>query len=158
MGMTEQQRLAAFSDTVRNSTLKRLKRVPEGAENWSIAPGAMSFADIAYHILENDRALFKIFETKRIGAHIGEAGAITIQTRSEFEDLIEELKKTKKERSTFIYDLTPADLDVIVEAERIRGVERIPAGTLILEVLDHEVHHRGQLAAYLRVHEAGVQT
>jgi uncharacterized damage-inducible protein DinB len=154
MSFGEQQRLAAFSDTVRNSTLKRLRRVPEGAENWAVREGAMSFADLADHILQCDYALLKIFETKLIGAHVGKAGQRHIETRAEFDDLVGELKQLRKTRREFIGTMTESDFDVIIDAERIRGVERIPAGILMLEMLDHEVHHRGQMALALSLYEA----
>lgn len=154
MSFGEQQRLAAFSDTVRTSTLKRLRRVPEGAENWAVREGAMSFADLADHILKCDSALLKIFETKRIGANVGEAGQRHIESRAEFDELVGELKQQRKTRREFIGEMTEADFDVIIDAERVRGVERIPAGILILEMLDHEVHHRGQMALALSLYEA----
>ncbi len=154
MGGTEQTRMAAFADGVRNSTLKRLKRVPEGSENWAITAGAMSFADLAHHIIQCDKALLKVFETKHIGKNVGETGQMRVKDREEFNALVQELHDLRRIRSEFIEDFTDADFDVLIDADRIRGVERIPAGLLILETLDHEVHHRGQLAVYLRVLEA----
>jgi uncharacterized damage-inducible protein DinB len=151
MSFGEQQRLAAFSDTVRNSTLKRLRRVPKGAENWAVREGAMNFADLADHILQCDYALLKIFETKLIGANVGKAGQRHIETRPEFDNLIGELKQLRKTRHEFIGTMTESDFDVIIDAERI------PAGILILEMLemlDHKVHHRGQMALALGLYEA----
>jgi hypothetical protein len=60
--MPEGARLAAWSRAVRGSTLKRLRRVPEGFETWSPVPGAMSFAELAHHLAEADRRLFRKLE------------------------------------------------------------------------------------------------
>jgi len=38
--------LKDFCKTVRDSTLKRLKTVPEGYENWRISKNALSFAKL----------------------------------------------------------------------------------------------------------------
>ena len=154
MGGTEQTRMAAFADSVRDSTLKRLKLVPEGSENWAVTRGAMSFADLAHHVIQCDKALIKVFESKHIGKNLGEAGATRITNRADYIALVQELHELKRVRCEVIEELTDADFDVLIDADRIRGVERIPAGLLILETLDHEIHHRGQLALYLRVLES----
>ena len=46
--------LIDFCRVVRDSTLKRLKIVPEGYENWRISKNALSFAEIAKHLIESD--------------------------------------------------------------------------------------------------------
>lgn len=150
----ELNRLSGFSDTIRNSTLKRLRLVPEGAEDWSLRDGGMSFNDLAHHLIQCDRALLKIFESKSIGKNLGQAGQATAKGAEGLAGYIEELKSIKTMRSQFILDLMPEDFDVLIDAERIRGVERIPAGLLILETLDHETHHRGQMSVYLSAYEA----
>jgi len=52
MNSTDLEHLAAFSDRVRDSTLKRVRRVPDGKENAAFPHGAMSFADIADHLID----------------------------------------------------------------------------------------------------------
>jgi len=54
---SEGQRLCELSHAIRESSLKRLRLVPRGAENWRLAPATMSFADIAQHLIDADRAL-----------------------------------------------------------------------------------------------------
>ena len=68
------------------------------------------------------------------------------------DSLIERLKDLKEQRFRLISGMTNEQFNVVIEADRIRGVEHIPFGGLILEMLDHEVHHRGQLSTYLRVY------
>ena len=46
--------LIDFCKAVRDSTLKRLKVVPEGYENWRISKNSLSFAEIAKHLIESD--------------------------------------------------------------------------------------------------------
>ena len=73
---------------------------------------------------------------------------------AEFLELVAELKELRKTRRDFIGQMIEADFDVIIDAERIRGVERIPAGILLLDMLDHERHHRGQIALALSLYES----
>ena len=134
--------------------MKRLKRVAEGAENWAIAEGKLSFADLACHILECDKAVLKIFESNSIGKNLGTPGMAGTVDRAGFDALIAELKEMKVLRHDFIVGLSDDDLNVLIDADRIRGVEKMPTRLLIVEALDHEIHHRGQIATYLGVYES----
>ncbi len=154
MAEADRSRIAGFSVTVRNSTLRRLRAVPEGAENWAIGEGAMSFADIAHHLLQCDYGLMKVFETDKLVAHVGSPGLCVAESRQDYMAILEELQSTKSERHDFIMMMTQEQLDRVLDVERARGTERIPSGILVLEMLDHEIHHRGQVATYLRVHQA----
>ncbi len=152
MSAGAQPLLATFSNTIRNSTLKRLRKVPTGAENWAPFDGGMSFADLAYHIIECDVALIRTAELRQMDKNLGTPGAMPIGCREEFESLIDRLRDLKLERFQMIAGLSNEDMNIIVEADRIRGTEHIPFGGLVLEMLDHEIHHRGQLSTYLRVY------
>lgn len=154
MSDAERQLLGQLSNSARNSTIKRLKRVAEGAENWAIAEGKLSFADLARHILDCDKAILKIFESNSIGKNLGEPGVAGTVDREGFEALLVELKEYKTIRHDFIVGLSDDDLNVLIDADRIRGVEKMPTRLLLVETLDHEIHHRGQIAVYLGVYES----
>src|SRR4030042_2553979 len=91
MPSKEGDRLALYSLAVRESSLKRLRLVDNGKENWRIAPKTMSFADVAQHLINSDKWLFKKLEIKTLNAEMGEAGKINIKKRSENIALLEEL-------------------------------------------------------------------
>ena len=55
----ESLRLAEWSVSVRGSSLKRLLLVTSGFENWRLTPGSMSFADLAFYLIEADEWLFR---------------------------------------------------------------------------------------------------
>jgi len=55
----ETELLTEFCKSVRGSTIKRLELVPESYENWKVSPGALSFAEIAKHIIDLDNWLFE---------------------------------------------------------------------------------------------------
>ncbi len=54
---SEGKRLAEFFKAVRESTLKRLRQVPKGYENWQISQDTMNFADVAQHLIDADLML-----------------------------------------------------------------------------------------------------
>ena len=98
----EGQRLAELSEAVRESTLKRLRAVPEGLENWRPVPSAMSFADLAHHIAEAARWLFRKLESPELPPMRGEAGACVVADRAQFLALVEELADLGRRRSALL--------------------------------------------------------
>ena len=97
--------LAEFSNAVRTSTIKRLQLIPAGKENWKISPGAMSSADVAYHLIQTDDWLFKKIGLKDLESIKGDTGAVEIKTRNNYLELIEELNNSGKKRAGFILSL-----------------------------------------------------
>ncbi len=65
--------------------------------------------------------------------------------------LIENLEETKNKRAIFIEGLEQKDYTEIIKAERKSGEEQMTLELLIYKMLDHEIHHRGQLAVYLKM-------
>lgn len=147
--MTEGERLAKFSEAVRESTLKRLTIVPPGAENWRISEGSMSFADIAQHLIDADRWLFKMLETKNCPRMVGVSGSAYIKSRDEYLGLIEELKQTQEMRRTLLEGLPDEEFDIMMHDERFGNVSAW--WVIVRGNLDHEIHHRGQMVAYLKL-------
>ena len=141
--------LAEFSNAVRTSTIKRLQLIPAGKENWRISPGAMSSADIAYHLIQTDYWLFKKIELKDLESIKGSAGTIEIKTRNDYLKLIEELNNSGKKRAGFILSLDDKVFQEQIYDDRF-GKEVSVWWIIVRGNLDHEIHHRGQLSTYLR--------
>jgi uncharacterized damage-inducible protein DinB len=146
----EAENLAAFSRAVRESSLKRLRLVPEGGENWRPTPESMSFADLAKHLIDADDWLFRKLEDRTLEPMVGHAGDAGEVTRGGYLDLLAQLEKTGRRRSNLIAALSPSQLAEPVFDRRFGG-EVTVWWVIVRGNLDHEVHHRGQLAAYLRL-------
>ncbi len=154
---TEAKRLAEFSAAVRDSTLKRLKRVPTGAENWAPRPNAMSFADLARHLVDADEWLFRMLQTKDLEPMEGKAGAESITHRDEYLRLIDELERTGRARRDLLDHMTSGQLDQKIHDARFGGP--VSAWWVVVRGnLDHEIHHRGEINAYLKMAKAGQAT
>ncbi len=102
----ESSRLAEFSTAVRNSTLKRLNNVPIGLENWKISRNAMSFSDVAFHLVECDKWLFQKMIDNDLLPIIGKAGSFIVKERSEYQSLLNELELNGKKRNQLINSLS----------------------------------------------------
>jgi len=83
--------LAAWSRVVRESSLKRLLLVPAGFENWRPVSEVMSFADVAYHLLEADLWLFRKPTDHALEPMHGHAGAVLISASHEYLELLSRL-------------------------------------------------------------------
>ena len=149
MNSLEAQRLAAFARAVRESTLERLRRVPPGQETWRFAPGAMSFADLAQHLVDTDEWFFKKIKVKTLDPILGVAGSVTVANRAEYQALIDALVRTGEQRTNLLESLADDQLDEQIFDARFGG-EVSFWWILVRGNLDHEIHHRGQIASYLR--------
>jgi len=155
MNQRDINRLVDFSDRIRESTVKRLNLVPAGKENTGVPGGAMSPADIAAHLIHIDNVLLELPATRFKGRDLGVAGQRFVADRGEYEDLVSELEGLKDRRSDFIRGLTDADLATSIRFEAVAGQGEMDLGAMLYRLLDHEIHHRGALAVYLRAYEAG---
>jgi uncharacterized damage-inducible protein DinB len=150
MGVKESRRLADFSLAVRESTIRSLKRVAPGMENWRVDEDAMSFADTGHHILEADQWLFKMLKEKNLHPMRGRAHAFEVSDRSQYDSLINELKRAGELRKDLIASMSSEDLAEMIYDERFDG--EVSAWWIVVRGnLDHEIHHRGQIIAYLRM-------
>ena len=151
---TESENLAAFSRAVRESSLKRLRLVPEGRENWRATPETMSFADQARHLIDADEWLFRKLEERALEPMVGQAGDAGEVTRVEYLDLIARLEQTGRQRSDLIAGLSSDQLATPIFDRRFGG-EVTVWWVIVRGNLDHEIHHRGQIATYLRLVSEG---
>ena len=147
--MSESKRLALFSGAVRESTLKRLRLVPEEHENWRISSKAMSFADLAQHLIDADSWLFEKLRIKNLKPMAGRAHLVEIRDRNQYDVLLGELEQTGDHRNSMLDKITDEELSEMIHDDRFGG--EVSAWWIIMRgCLDHEIHHRGQISAYLR--------
>jgi len=149
--MTESEQLAAFAAAVRDSTLKRLRRVPPGWESWRPAIGAMSSADIARHLLDADawlaRQLAEGGQSPLAGPTRPPAAGVGPAPEA-YERLLHDLEVAGQRRCDLLRSFTPESLQGRIRDDRFGG--EVSAWWVIVRGnLDHEIHHRGQIASGL---------
>jgi uncharacterized damage-inducible protein DinB len=109
----------------------------------------MTFADIAHHIAEADRWLFRKLEDPTLSKMEGTAGEASGVTPDEFQELVAQLRLSGEQRVTLLSTLTDSVLNSPMFDDRFGDVT--VWWVIVRGNLDHEAHHRGQLAAYLRI-------
>jgi uncharacterized damage-inducible protein DinB len=142
--------LVEFCKVVRESTIKRLKIVPEGYENWKISPGALSIAEIAKHLIDSDNWLFEKIRNPDLKSIKTETAVIKDCDVDTFKKLIIQLKDTLEIKVNLINSFDQDKLNTKMFDDRFNSEVSIE-WIILRGNLDHEIHHRGQLAACLRV-------
>ena len=108
----------------------------------------MSFADTVRHLIDADKWLFKQLE-KSIPAMKGEAAVEKILNRDEYDSLLDEFESIGKRREELLRTMPDDRFSEIIHDERFGEVT--VWWVIVRGNLDHEIHHRGQIVAYLRV-------
>lgn len=142
--------LAELASAVRTSTLKRLRRVPMGLENWRVDRDAMSFADVAQHLIDADAWLFEKLRNPSLAAMVGRPYSFEAQSRDEYEALLKRLQDSGESRSAMLLAYSDDELSRRIPDSRFEGLVSV-WWVVVRGNLDHEIHHRGQIIAYLRI-------
>ena len=144
------EQLAEYAAAVRDSSLKRLRRVPAEYENWRPSKRALSFADLAHHLVAADEWLFAKLDDPTLRGMVAEAGEAGQVSRAEFLALLERLERSGVRRAEILSNLDAANLERKTPDDRFGG-EVTVWWLAVRGNLDHEAHHRGQIATYLRI-------
>ncbi|MGD8779722.1 MAG: DinB family protein [Ignavibacteria bacterium] len=150
--MISKELLREFTVAVRQSTLKRLLKVPKGYECWKISPGSLSFAEVAQHLIDIDEWLIRKIETPDLKSIKTQTAIMDECSREKFINLINGLKETLEKKLKIIDNFMEEDLKKKLYDDSY-DTEMSMAMLILRRNLDHETHHRGQLAVYLRVLE-----
>lgn len=142
--------LTDFCRAVRGSTIKRLELVPEGYENWKISSDALGFAEIAKHIIDLDNWLFEKIKNPDIESIETETATMENCSRKEYEDLIIELKEILEKKINLINTFDENKLKEKMYDDAY-DTDVSLAWLILRRNIDHEIHHRGQIATYLKV-------
>jgi uncharacterized damage-inducible protein DinB len=109
----------------------------------------MSFADLAHHLIEADEWLFRKLADPGLAPMVGRAGEAGPAGTERYQALLARLEAVGEERAVLLESLSAAQLEATVPDQRFGGDVTV-WWVVVRGNLDHEVHHRGQLAAWLR--------
>jgi len=142
--------LIDFCKAVRNSTIKRLKVVPGGYENWRISKNSLSFAEISKHLIDSDDWTINKIKNPGIKSILAVEGSIEDCSSEEFFSFISALEQSLERKIKFIDSLDKEKMESKIYDDRFNDEVNIE-WVFLRGNLDHEIHHRGQIAVYLRM-------
>lgn len=149
MNKTAENIINLFND-VRASSLKRFRLVPEGKENWRITDNKMRITDIVQHLIECDKWMIEKLKNPDLKAIDGVVDSVIISAREEYEDLLNELEEILQPKILAVKNLTYWEFDKIIPDDRFDKKVNIWY-SIVRGNIDHEVHHLGQISAYLQI-------
>jgi len=152
--MNELENIIELFITVRESTQKRLALIPEGFEEWRLAEDKMSIADIVQHLIDLDYWTIEKLREPGLKAIDGVVNSVQIKSREDFNKLVEKLNTALKHKIEFFSGLSPQDLKIKIYDDRFDKEASI-WWIIMRGNIDHEIHHRGQLSAYLQMINSG---
>lgn len=146
--MTEGERLARFSEWVRESSLKRFKQVSPNDRGWRPSAGQLSFADILKHLGDADRWIMAIL---RKDEQIPSADIKPGDGKPEnWAGYLSALESLGKEKAGLLKKMSEAELSK--ELDDWEAVGKISMWLILMRGnLDHEIHHRGSLQTMLNL-------
>jgi len=139
----------AYVDSVRGRTRRVVETIPADRVEWAHRDGAFTLADIVRHIGATERYMFAETARGGVSTYPGHGRELA----DGYDAIIAYLDRTHEEALAIYRSLSPEDL---------AGRCTTPAGTRISTwkwlraMIEHEVHHRGQL--YLMLGMLGVET
>ncbi|MBZ5603520.1 MAG: DinB family protein [Acidobacteriia bacterium] len=132
----------SYFESIRKRTMRVLQATPADKLEWRHSEGVFSMGDLARHIAAVERYTFA---ENVFGRPSRYQGCGTDQADG-LENVVAFLEKMHAETVQLLKPLTPEDL------ER-KGItpqgKPAPAGALLRAMIEHEVHHRGEMYVYL---------
>jgi uncharacterized damage-inducible protein DinB len=132
----------SYFRSVRQRTMRVVEAVPADKLEWRHADGVFSPGDLARHIAATERYTFAENAVGRPSRYQG-CGPALADGRA---NIIAFMERMHQETTAILEGLEPADLE-----RKIASPQGAPitAWKLLRAMIEHEVHHRGEMYVYL---------
>jgi uncharacterized damage-inducible protein DinB len=131
-----------YLEKVRERTLRVAKHIPPERLEWSYREGRFSFGDILRHLGAIERYMFAENAQLRPSRYPGHGRELA----DGYEEVFAYLNRTHAEAVEIFAGLSPADLQRKCTTP---GGTELTVWKWLRAMIEHEVHHRGQLYLYL---------
>jgi uncharacterized damage-inducible protein DinB len=131
-----------YFDNVRERTMRVAACIPPDKIDWTYAAGKFTLGDLLRHIAVTERYMF----AENIQNHDSHYTSHGSELASDYESILELMKRLHAESLAIFASLTDEDLGR--KCKTPGGVE-IRTAKWLRAMVEHEVHHRGQIYLYL---------
>ena len=131
-----------YFDNVRERTMRVALLIPPDKIDWTYAPGKFTCGDLLRHIAVTERYMFAENIQNRQGRYTTHGGELAAGKES----ILELMKRLHAESLAIFSKLTEEDLRR--KCTTPAGVD-IQTAKWLRSMVEHEVHHRGQIYLYL---------
>jgi len=133
-----------YFGNIRERTMRVARCVPPEKIDWSYAPGKFTLGDLLRHIAVAERYLF----AENIQGHTSRYTTQGKELADGLDNILAFMERLHAESMEIFSKLTDADLQSI--CRNVGGME-IAKWKWLRSMVEHEIHHRGQIYLYLGI-------
>ncbi len=132
-----------YWERVRKTIVQAASLIPKGKLEWKPARGLSSFGDLLRHMVDTEEFWIQ-------GVLRGKGGSPD-RSRTDFPTLEAILNDWERVHQMSLASLSRMPAKALSRKVKIEKDGRVPVNWLLWHVIEHEVHHRGQIMLYLRL-------
>ena len=144
MEVTRIEPFLEYFGKVRERTMRVAHCIPHERIDWTYAEGKFTFGDVLRHLGSIERQMFAENAQHRPSRYAGHGAELA----DGYDGVFEYLDRMHNESMAIFASLTPADLESRCMTP---GGASIPVWKWLRSMVEHEIHHRGQLYMYLGI-------
>jgi uncharacterized damage-inducible protein DinB len=133
-----------YFGNVRERTMRVARCIPEDKMDWSYAPGKFTLADLLRHIAVAERFMF----AENIQGHISRYTSHSKELSDGRDNVLAFMERLHKEAMEIFSKLSDSDLQGKCSNP---GGMQIARWKWLRSMVEHEIHHRGQIYLYLGI-------
>jgi len=133
-----------YFGNVRERTMRVARCVPAEKIDWSYAPGKFTLGDLLRHIAVAERYIF----AENIQGHPSRYAGQGKELADGFDNILAFMERLHAESMEIFSKLSDADLQS--KCRNVGGME-IAKWKWLRSMVEHEIHHRGQIYLYLGI-------
>ncbi|MGH7718791.1 MAG: DinB family protein [Gemmatimonadaceae bacterium] len=138
-----------YLESIRGRTMRVVERIPAGRIEWAHRDGAFTFGDLLRHLAATERWMFAENALGRPSRYPGHGRELA----DGYDEVMRYVARMHGESLDIFRSLGPDDLARRCETP---GGASIPTWKWLRAMIEHEIHHRGQI--YLMLGMLGVAT
>jgi uncharacterized damage-inducible protein DinB len=131
-----------YFENIRERTMRVVRCVPPDRLDWSYAPGKFTFGDLMRHLAVAERYMF----AENIQDKPSRYSSHGKELADGYRNVVAFVERLHAEAMEIFGRLSDADLQKKCQTP---GGAGIPAWKWLRAMIEHEVHHRGQIYLYL---------
>jgi len=131
-----------YFDRIRERTMRVVACIPPEKSEWTYKPGKFTFADIVRHLGAVERWMFAENAQMRPSRYPGHGRELA----DGFDAAVAYMRRMHDESMAIFRELSPEDLE---KKCMTPGGVALRVGKWLRSMIEHEVHHRGQIYIYL---------
>jgi len=133
-----------YFDKVHQRTLRVVQCIPAGKIDWSYAPGKFTLGDLVRHIAAIERFMYAENAQCKPSRYSGCGKELA----DDYDQVVKFFENMHRESTEIFSRLTPDELNRKCETP---GGASITVWKWLRSMVEHEIHHRGQIYLYLAI-------